>query len=51
MYKLGAEAGKIIQQSKFINHMELYYSILICDQAENLIAINKLHLTEVQDSS
>ena len=31
--------------------MKLCHSILICDVAQNLIAINKPHLTEVQDPS
>ena len=29
--------------------MKLFYSILICDMASNLIAIDKLHLTEMKD--
>ena len=31
--------------------MKLCYSILIFDMAQNLIAINKLHLTEVPNPS
>ena len=31
--------------------MEFCYTTVICDLAENLIATNKLSLTEVQDSS
>ena len=31
--------------------MKLCYSVLIYDMAWNLIAINKLHLTEAQDPS
>ena len=31
--------------------MKLCYSILICNVARNLIAINKLRLTEMRDSS
>ena len=31
--------------------MELRFTILICDLAYNLIAINRLHLAEVQDLS
>ena len=44
----GAPYGK---GEYFYIHMKLCNTILICDMAWNLIAINRLRLTEVQDLS
>ena len=36
---------------EFKMQMKLYYTILICDMNQNLIAMNKLHWTKMQDLS